>query len=201
MKARDIEEYSAIYNQLYPALARATGAGTLVDTSKSPIHAAILARVLQANLTIIHVTRDPRAVAYSWSRKKRELSAQNQRALFPRRGPVRGAAIWAAWNASIEAIARRFRIPYRRVRYEGFVADPTRSLLEILGPDAGPFPHIGEETVRLEPAHSAAGNPSRFSVGDVPLHLDREWESNMTPSAKFRVAALVWPLMWRYGYG
>jgi hypothetical protein len=69
--APDGDEYRATLARLYRAVHDHTGCRVIVDSSKSPVYAELLATLPGADVSVVHLVRDPRASAYSWLRKKR----------------------------------------------------------------------------------------------------------------------------------
>lgn len=188
---------------LYLGLAQATGARAIVDSSKSPIYASALSLLPQIDLYVLHLVRDPRAVAYSWLRqaKSRPRSADP---LHRRNFGVAGSSWrWAFVNLTTDVLLRRLGERYRVLRYEDFVSDPARTLEQILAWIGEPAPapaSLARGRLQLAPGHTISGNPSRFRTGEVTLELDDEWRRAM-PAAQRRLASiLTWPLRARYGY-
>ena len=111
-----------------------------------------------------------------------------------------------AWTRnSIGAELVRRRLPesrWHRIRYEDFAAAPRRtidSLVTFLG-ESAPTPFQGEDKVLLHPNHIVAGNPSRFTTGQVTVRLDDEWRHAMPRRDQLMVQLATKPLMLRYGY-
>ncbi len=188
--------------RLYHAIAEVTGATLVIDSSKVPSGAALLATMPDVTGYLLHVVRDPRAVAYSWRRPTKQLD-QSRPAMMRRHGLVDSTSHWASWNLLVERAARAFDGRYLRVRYEDFVAAPADVTGRILalagvGPTAGPFE--GTHRVRLPGNHTVSGNPSRFRSGAVDLRVDDAWRAGLPTRAARAVTALAAPLLHRYGY-
>jgi hypothetical protein len=64
-----LSEYTGYYVSVYRAIAEVSGCETVVDSSKHASLAFCLASRGEIDLRVIHLVRDSRAVAYSWSRK------------------------------------------------------------------------------------------------------------------------------------
>src|SRR4051794_25926290 len=67
--------------------AEVTGATVVIDTSKRPLDAAVMAGVEGVDHYVLHVLRDPRAVAHSWRREKSFSVGQQTRTMGTRRLP------------------------------------------------------------------------------------------------------------------
>lgn len=200
-------------SRLY-ATAVAHGGGTVViDSSKLPSYAALLDLLPDLEITVVHLVRDPRAAAHSWTRRK-ELPDHRVPALMERRGVVKSAVLWTIWNALLERWWRDKPDRYVRVRYEDFVTSPEQVVHDVLAyagvptdPSAGPF-QPGEPgaattdgaTVLLGTHHTVAGNPARYTDGVVALVRDDEWRAAMPLLERLGVVAVAFRWMRRYGY-
>ncbi|WP_246075487.1 sulfotransferase [Nonomuraea terrae] len=190
----DLAEYARAYRSLYEAV----GAPVVVDSSK---HASLACCLVASgvDVRVVHVVRDPRAVAHSWG--KLVPRPENGRPMT-RWGPARTALHWWAQNTALELLpGRGARVT--RIRYEDLVATPGATLgglagqLELVQPDLS---FIEGHTAWLGPSHTASGNPMRFHVGRVELQRDDSWRSGLPGGDRRVVAALTWPLRARYGY-
>jgi hypothetical protein len=200
--AERLEKFLIGYGRLYEAIRTATGSRVVVDSSKEPAHGFAMSMVPGVDLYALHLVRDPRAAAYSWSKKKPQPDTDT-REFMVRYSPAKSSALWASWNASAEALWRHTPEKYLRLRYEDFVADPRKSFEKILAlvgeKDAEP-PLVGEREVKLGVSHTVSGNPNRFETGAVELRTDREWISKMNPRDNVLVTALTLPLLTHYRY-
>lgn len=190
-----------VYSRLLPVVRDVTGSRVMVDSSKRPLYTFMLAQVPGVELTVVHVVRDPRAVAHSRNRYKRQLDTEEGRGMT-QTSPLRSALSWAMWNVGVSSLARR--LPrYIVVRYEDLIADPEatiRRILGVAGVEDAATPFISGSTVTLQPNHTVSGNPSRFTTGDVELRLDAAWERDMRPFDRRLVTTVTLPLLGRYGY-
>lgn len=194
-------ELGEVLGRLYPALAEALGAQTLVDSSKWPLPPAVLGQVPGVEAWVVHLVRDPRAVAHSYRRRKGGVGQPE----LPRFGALHTALSWSVRNATAE-LARK-PLPddrFRRLRYEDLAAGP-RAVVQDLGAwlgvreaDAG---FVDDRTVHLGEAHLIGGNPRRFERGEVHIRADQEWSDAGTTHAHRLVGAVTAPLRRRYGYG
>lgn len=190
------------YGQLYGAIGSVTGSRVIIDSSKQPAHGFAMGMVPGVDLRVLHLVRDPRAVAYSWLKKKAQPDSTSKQFMY-RRSPVKSALTWNAWNASAEEFWRRSPERYLRLRYEDFVVDPRRSFTEItsfVGEPDVELPLAGDREVRLGISHTVSGNPNRFDTGAVKLRQDDEWRHKMRPRDRKVVTALTVPLLKHYSY-
>lgn len=197
-----LDRYLSLLARLYPAIATVTGARVIVDSSKTPAVGALLARLAEVDLYVLHVVRDPRGVAHSWRRGRPSTDGgAQQRTYSP--GSFRTAGRWIATNALAEALRRR--LPPGRsmmVRYEDFATTPkdvVRRIATFVGEGDARLPFVDERTASLQPTHTVSGNRSRFRTGPVELRLDDEWRNDpILPRAI--VTGIAMPLLPRYGY-
>ena len=184
------------------ALADTTAASVVVDTSKRPLDAAVVAGIPEVESYVLHLVRDSRAVVHSWRRAK-SFTTEGQTRTMGTRGLAATVRRWSS-NA-IYAEALRRRVPAERwlaVRYEDFAARPretVESVMAFLG-EPGRLPFVDDHTARLHPNHIVAGNPSRFTTGDVTIRPDDAWRRDMPLADQRLVASLTLPLLLRYGY-
>lgn len=179
------------------------GEGTIVvDESKDLSLLYLLAREPEVELSVLHLVRDSRGVAHSWTRRRRKPEYVAVEEYLPRYSPIYSALDWNLRNVAT-FVARIWADRYVRVRYEDLVAEPRRTmrqLLEALGWPAQ-LEFIREDAVLLpQDDHLAAGNPNRFERERMPLALDEAWRSEMRPFDRRLVALLTFPLRWTYGY-
>jgi hypothetical protein len=195
------DDYARTLLQLYGAIQAETGCRVIVDSSKSPLYAALLASLPRINLFIAHLVRDPRATAYSF-RRKRELPDFGDSRLMLQQHPITTARRWVKGQALSELLGRRGPVHYLRLRYEDFIQDPRAAVDRILGllGESAELRFLDSRAVHLQPTHSVSGNPNRFSVGDIMLRLDDEWVTSMRRRDVLAVTAVTWPLLLRHGY-
>jgi hypothetical protein len=205
--AADLAPYVARLDQLYTSVQQVTGARVIVDGSKDPAYASVLRMAPSLEVSVVHLVRDPRAVVYSWQRRKELFPAASSgvpKVYMKRHGIVKSTVYWVGFNLGIEAIRRQFPSHrYLRLSYEDFVREPVtqlRRILAFLGIDHDSFSFVQDGTLILAPNHSVSGNPSRFSTGAVRLRQDDEWRHHMRARYKRLVTLLSWPLGIRYGY-
>ena len=200
--AERLQKFLINYGRLYEAIGTVTGSRVIVDSSKEPAHGFAMGMVPSVDFYVLHLIRDPRAAAYSWSKKKPQPDTDTREHMV-RFSPAKSSALWVSWNASAEALWRRAPQRYLRLRYEDFVADPRKSfeeILDLVGERVAEPPLVGEREVKLGVSHTVSGNPNRFETGAVELRTDREWVSKMNPRDKALVTALTLPLLTHYRY-
>jgi Sulfotransferase family len=187
---------------LYGAMAHVTGSRVIVDSSKLPAYANVLASTPGIDLRVVHLIRDPRGAAHSWSSRK-TLSDGAARAHMEQIGPAKSAVLWDVWNMAGGVLFRGGPNRYMRLRYEDFVADPpgtVRAILSMVGMGDAQLPFVNGNEAQTTPNHSVAGNPDRLRHGVITLRSDDRWRSGMTPRSRRVVSTLTSPLLLRYGY-
>jgi len=197
------QEAPAVYlealSRLYRAVADVSRCELVVDSSKLPSYGFVLGNVPDLDVRVVHLVRDPRGAAYSWTRLKAQPDGDRD---MQRMSVLKSSSLWLAWNASTP---RLFRDPgrYSLVRYEDLVARPRAVVDQILafaGHTGDGTPFVGERTVALERSHTVAGNPNRLESGRVELREDQAWTSAMARPQRALVTALTTPLLGRFDY-
>ena len=199
----EVHEYAGYYARVYAAAADVSGAAVVVDSSKHSALAHVLRWADGVDLRVVHVVRDARGVAYSWTKKvtRPETDGTDE---MTRYSPGRSALLWNAHNAAFGLLARR-GVAVRRIRYEEFLADPRTALRELaefaglwLTPTDLSF--LRPDHADLSVGHSAAGNPMRFTVGHLPLRRDDAWKHALPSGQRRLVGAVCGPMLRAYGY-
>lgn len=195
-----VREYADHYRMIYRAAADVAGARVVIDSSKHPSLAHCLRWSPDIDLRVVHLVRDSRGVAYSWTKTVSRPEADGD--VMTRYHPARSAMLWNVHNASLGALGR-CGVPVRRLRYEDFTTDPvgsTKELAEFAGLDPGDLDFLRPDHAELTGNHSAAGNPMRFRTGRIPLRADDAWRTGLAPGQRRLVGALTAPLLRAYGY-
>ncbi|MEO3812106.1 sulfotransferase [Sphaerisporangium sp. B11E5] len=197
--------YTRAYSRVYEAAAQVSARPVVVDSSKHASLAFCLLTSPVVDLSVVHVVRDPRAVAHSW---RRHVRRPEDGAPMTRWRPWRTAVHWVVQNLAFELLALRNGAVVR-VRYEDLLADPPAVLVPLLARLGVPAGSCGEPSGRsaaghrvaeLSVAHTCSGNPMRFTAGPLELRRDDTWCERLPRHHRWLVTALTWPLMIRYGY-
>ena len=199
--------YADTYARLYAAIAQVSGCQVVVDSSKHASLAFCLRLSADIDLRVLHVVRDSRAVAYSWTKRIRrpEASADSDE-YMPTFSPARSALLWNALNLGFGLLSS-LGAPVRLIRYEDFVANPPGSLAELAGFACGPgdfteviADFLARDRASLGRSHTASGNPMRFATGSIAFRADQAWRDALPSRDRAVVSALTLPLLARYGY-
>jgi hypothetical protein len=200
---RTISDYAACLASLYAAISRVSGAKMIIEMSKDPTFACLLMRAPGSDVRVIHLVRDSRAVAYSWTRTRSLSSPINGHQFMPRFRPSETAVKWVAWNGAFHALSMGRR-PYLKLTYESFITEP-RAVLQQLSAfaDEALVPSEAEfrdGKIKLGGHHIFSGNPMRSTTGWLPLRLDSEWQTKLSTAQLAKVTGITWPLLRHYGY-
>jgi hypothetical protein len=205
--AADEAVFTDALADLYRAVAETGGADVVVDASKYPVYAAILRRVPGVDLRVVHLIRDARGAAYSWSKEGVvKPDATGDDTFMPTYRPSRASAEWLFYNAGFDAL-KALRVPTMRLYYERFVRDPRSAVARIaafagLPADEATLAYVDGTTIHLGgEEHALGGNPARFGDREVlTLRADQAWKDHMAPAQRRTVTTLTSPFLLRYGY-
>ena len=192
-------DYLGSLSALYRAVLDVSGCALVVDSSKLPSYGFVLGQVPDLDVRFVHLVRDPRGAAYSWSRPKAQPDSEDG---MQRMSVLKSSSLWLAWNASAPALLRD-PSRYLVVRYEDLVARPREVVDQILafgGQRGNGTPFVDERTVALERSHTVAGNPNRLEAGRVEVREDQVWTTALGRSRQVLVTAVTTPLLRRFDY-
>ena len=204
----EVHEYAEYYARIYSAAHEVSGARIVVDSSKHSALAHVLRWSGDLDLRVVHVVRDARGVAYSWTKtvERPETDGAQQ---MTRYSPGRSALLWNAHNCAF-SVLRRTGTAVRRIRYEELLDNPRGAVYALAGyagldPESVDLSFLhrepdGTDHADLRACHSAAGNPMRFTVGRVPLRRDDAWTVALPRAQRRLVGAVCAPLLRAYGY-
>lgn len=198
-------EYAEAFAAVYDAAAQVSGASVVIDSSKHPSTAYLLRLLRGVDLRVIHLVRDSRGVAYSWTKsiKRPEATAESAQPEMYRYPPWRAALLWNTHNTAFAALGRR-GTPVWRLHYERLLAAPVETVGDLagfLGVDGSAIAEfVSADRVIVGPAHQIAGNYMRFTSGELALRRDDAWRTAMPAGARRTVTSLTAPWLLRYGY-
>ena len=201
--AADMGRYTEVLSKLYRAIGEVAGARVVIDASKHASTAFLLRKVPGIDLRVVHLVRDSRGVAYSWTKEVRKPEVTGDDAFMPQYSPSSSGRQWVAYNLMFDALGA---IDTTMVlRYEALMAQPREGLERILAHAGEPvtadsFSFLGDGYVDLAVDHTVAGNPMRFHQGRLDLRLDQAWTTKLPERDRKVVTAITWPLQLRYGY-
>lgn len=193
----DVAMYLRYWERLYQAIGEVSGERFIVDSSKDPSFGHILALSDELDLSVIHLVRDSRAVAYSWTREKHDPGTGKAMA---RQHPLQSALEWDIAEWAARRLTRRVT-PSVTLRYEDFATDPGISLkkvLDLVGVTAEP--PLDGNRAHLDSGHAVSGNPMRFENGVVSIRNDDQWQAELPRMSRALVTAATWAGLSAHGY-
>src|SRR5687768_12088508 len=140
--AADMERYTEVLSKLYRAIGEVAGARVVIDASKHASTAFLLRRVPAIDLRVVHLVRDSRGVAYSWTKEVKKPEVTGDDAFMPQYSPSSSGRQWVAYNLMFDALGLLTALsslgdtpkpPGTMVlRYEALMANPREGLERIL---------------------------------------------------------------------
>jgi hypothetical protein len=199
-----LAEYADAYRRIYDAARFVSGAQVVIDSSKHTSLAYVLRKAAGIDLRLLHLVRDSRGVAYSWTKKVRRPEVVGSESYMPVFSPARIAVLWSGHNVLLQ-VPRMLRTPTMLLRYETFAQDPRAVLASVQefarlpsGPRTLDFLAGGHADLGVN--HSVAGNPMRFTAGRVAVRCDEEWRRSFPSRDRRTVTALTAPVAALLGY-
>ena len=196
-----IDEYAAVLTRVLRAIIEVSATPIILDTSKHISTALLLRRLPDVDLRVVHIVRDPRGVANSWSKVVERPEVQGgaeMDTLHPGRIGLRW--LWFNWAFSN---MDRLGVPTTTIRYEDFVASPAEMLDQIFdfaGIDFNSSEIFDRDPLILQGGHSVSGNPRRLDRRPVQLRVDEQWRNDLDPKMRDLVSRVTRPMLGRYRY-
>lgn len=197
---RDVTAYVKRLARLYEAIAEVAHARVIVDNSKMPGPALAVESIAGLDVRVLHLTRDPRAVAASWQTRKEDVVGGHHLEV---RGPREVARAWMTRAIGTETLVRARATHYRRISYERFATEPeivVDEVLHFVGEATGSPAFVGPGKVVLEPTHSTGGNPSRFERYERQIVSDDRWHTELDSATRRKVEWITTPVRQYVGY-
>jgi hypothetical protein len=184
---------------LYDSIASVSGRTWVVDSSKLGADLALVGSARSVDSRAVHLTRDPRGVAYPWTRS--QVGSAHGRNSVPSRSTIESTLDWLRLNLSADfAIRSLGRTHSIRLRYEDLAMNPGRCMEGISSKLEIPTDATAVTgSLRSEPRHLIGGNPIRFK-SELAVTLDEDWVLAMAPWRNLLIGAASSPPAARYGY-
>ncbi len=197
-----LKEQIDTLRKIYEGIQLTTNSQVIVDSSKFPSYAFALDTIPEIDLYLLHLVRDPRAVAYSWQRDKFDPGTGQS---LGKMRPYKSSILWTIWNIISEILWRKSRRPgrYLRIHYEELTRNPEKfvgKITQFVDHKDATLPFVGLSEIKLQPTHSVCGNPVRFEQGITKIMPDVRWQKQIKFIDKIIVTGLTWPLLLRYKY-
>jgi hypothetical protein len=201
---RRLQRFVEILAPLYSSIHQVGGTRAIVDSSKAPSTAYLLRHVPGLDLRAVHLVRDSRGVAFSWTKQVQRPDVLGKVVYMHRYSPFRMGMRWVTRNLQMERIAKH-GVPRSFVRYETLVEQPRREMTRVLSEldqdfRQGDLDFISDGVVTLGTNHTVMGNPLRMTSGPMALKLDDQWRTAMDPRQRSMVTLLTRRFLRRYGY-
>ncbi len=180
---------------LLQAIRVATHTRLIIASSTLPTRGWILNELEEVRTHVIHLVRDSRGVAYSWTKKKPRPEVYWKDEYLPRKSLLRSSISWNFKHHFMERLTNEID-RYRRIRYEDFVESPERIRERIYQWLELPTDSINSE----KQSHSISGNPMRFTQNKIDFELDEAWKTALNPLQRFLITVLTYPYLKQYGY-
>jgi Sulfotransferase domain len=198
-----LDEYSEVMSQLYRGIADSSGSRIIVDSMKELPYVWASAHVPGIDARMVHLVRDSRGVAYSWTKRVERGVSVGPRYLFSRH-PAVSALRWLWVNSMLEVLRYR-SMPTFLLRYEDLIADPRSSVVRTASFSGLPLHEddlsfLAGDRVALEVDHTVEGGRGRFRTGAMTLELDEAWRERFDTKYRLLVTSMTSPLLYRYGY-
>jgi Sulfotransferase family len=200
----DLERYAQVLSTIYRAIHVTAGARVIVDSTIDPAYGFLLRHVPNLDLRLVHMVRDSRATAFSWTRLQRRYDRVDSEVYQRRFRPPATAVRWMGYHALVHLLAA-VGPDGITVRYEDVVRSPSDVIKRVVSHagesvDDEQLTFLHDGSVELDVNHTIAGSQVRLRQGRVPVRLDDEWKSGLPASGRRAVTALTWPFLHRYGY-
>jgi hypothetical protein len=181
--------------RLLAAARSISGADVIIDSSKIPAYLERLGSHPEIAPMLLHIIRDPRGAVVSahrgWKQKRDPVDPP------PLLKIMRVTVYWKRTNRACQRLLSKSPGPTATIAYEDLVSGvdrQTRRLAALAGIEvAGPVTGIGQQ-------HVPAGNPLRYSRGDISIALDDAWHRVLSKPRQALVFIVGLPLTERFGY-
>ncbi|TCS41925.1 sulfotransferase [Reinekea marinisedimentorum] len=200
---KESQEYTAVNMMLLDYIFSKAGKSVIVDSSKFPFR-ALAAKILLArnvDVRLVHLVRDPRAVAYSWTTVKKRPEIKDEEVYMDRHSFVYSSLLWALIDVSCKFV----KLFYSRdqkitIRYEDFCVDPVGSYSGLSEFMTGvPDMSLDLDEQHNSPSHALSGNPIRFNK-ILKVSRDDRWLKNTSKFKRVIFGVLLYPLLKSHGY-
>ena len=173
----------------------------LIDSTKTAWRSAIvpfrLASALGGDFTLVHLVRDPRAVAWSGVKK---AGRRGTHPLLPLRSASAALGWWVA-NLGCELFASQYPDRYMRLRYEDLARAPRDEIQGLFAKLVPGSEWPAEAIGGCDNRHQLYGNRMRAAnLSLAEVREDAAWQRDMPRLYRVFVSLLTAPLRWRYDY-
>ena len=202
---KQLELYKSALNDLFWAIFEETKANIIIDSSKVIPYVNAVSQLKDFEIYVLHLVRDPRAVAYSWQKKiKRKDVEDGDEVFMEEYSPRKSSISWQLLNQFADSLKNSTDLSYHFLKYEDFAKAPKihiGQLLEFIGYDRDAI-EITDNVVPLKRVdYGIWGNPNvRQQKDKLYIRYDDAYKSKLNPSTKWQATLWALPLLWKYGY-
>jgi hypothetical protein len=199
-----LNRYRENIAKLYQAIADVTQCSVIVDSSKSPDYAYLLATVENIDVYLLHLIRDFRGVFYSHQKrvKRQDLGSNNDTFAYMQ-GARTERFVWYTYIASLKFYLLKRKMKYLRMKYEDFCSNPVVTAREIITflEENQNLPKIAEDgEISLKKDNLGIwGNPMRMK-NKIQIHTDHQWKNKLPLGKRKLIRFLLYPLFKLYNY-
>ncbi len=190
-------EFLNLASDLYRITSEHAGGVTLIDSSKAPNIALGHLLTKDISVTIVHLMRDPRAVAASWAKLSNRPNVIMKRCKM--------------WNKRTRQMQRLGRIPDQKIihiKYEDFASSPKtaiKSIQELAGVSqkAPYFDSDTSATLSWDRTHlfpPANGEVLGSHLEQIDIRPSETWKSEANKRYSDIAQKINFPLAENYGY-
>ncbi|MEM1328000.1 MAG: sulfotransferase domain-containing protein [Bacteroidota bacterium] len=202
---KQLEQYKTALNNLFHAIFEEIKAEIIIDSSKVAPYVHAVSQLADFDIYVLHLVRDPRAVAYSWQKKiKRSDVEKNDEVFMEEYSPRKSSISWQLVNQYAESLKNRTDLKYHFLKYEDFAQQPEKHLAQLLQ-----FLNYSKDAIEINdnsiPLHRTDygiwGNPNvRQQKEQLRIKYDSDYKKQLHPSTTRTATFWSLPLLLRYGY-
>lgn len=189
--AEGYREFLSTLETTYAEIARRTGCGVVVTTTKSPWYLFALTQLPTLEVYVVHLVRSPQGVVKSWSKRKNYSAPQ---------AALKILGEWSVHNLLFEYFGRRAHA-YWRICFEDLINRPheiLKSVATAVFQQPMILPFTGPNRARVHTQHILVSNPDKLTNGEIVIR--REAPPSLPLGKRIVINSLMFPLLWRYGY-
>lgn len=189
--AKGFREFLSTLEATYAEIARRTGCGVVVTTTKSPWYLFALTQLPKLEVYVVHLVRSPHGVVKSWSKRKNYTAPQ---------ATLKILGEWSLHNLLFEHFGHRAHA-YWRICFEDLINRPygvLNSIATSVFQRPVTLPFISPNRARVHTQHILVSNPDKLTGGEIVIR--REPPASLSLGKRILIYSLMFPLLWRYGY-
>ncbi len=195
---KDLNTYIAHFEKVYHILAIQADARVIIDSGKSPFHAALMSESSEVDFRTVHLIRDPRAVAFSRMRRKiNKNTTTGISSLMVRQSSTRIALRWS-WQNFLMSRLQCKTLKGVQSSYETLAESPEVEIRRILTELNLSCNHTALDSLSAgaftkQPGIAFSGNSSRFDFEQNAIRIDDIWKKELPWLSYCIVSVLTYP--------